>query len=203
MTREYNECGVEETIQDSERKPVFLPEGARHKAHRVIYPLPKTQGGKDTYAWAAFTHFENTAVSHRATLSMDPKKMPSGGVLGGVGGVPTEVLAAVPVLIDLAIGSTGGTRASWTFSSRHVQNNFYPEEVVNYFNEGERLSTVVTSFGFPDVVNPAKGDIAPKQVSMDDPKGETARVIGKAEAAPAPMIQMPSSLLSSRGSPAI
>jgi len=167
-------CGVSESIEVfSKKEPKHVPQSRAHKAHRIIYPLPTTQGGNDVYAWAAYTHMESSTQSHRATLAMDPKQFECQDV-------PKEVLASLPVLIDLAIGSTGGDRHMWTFESRSYNNVFDPEDVVHFFKRGEKLQTVVASYKLQDIINPVAGDIAPKQHKMEDAtEGERTNLIGK------------------------
>merc|ERR1712176_554288 len=139
--------------------PIVMPQNEKHKAHRVVHPLPRKQGSQEIFGFAAFTHFEDSNRSHRASLTLDPKTARRGEGM-------QENLAALPVLIDLAMGSTQGHRSKWTFKAREFGNFFEPREMVNFFKKGERLQTVMAHFQFHDAINPELGDTAPRQVTM-------------------------------------
>jgi len=142
----------------------------KHKAHRNLYPLMTTQGGTEVYGWAAYTHVEGPHLSHRATLTMDPSRL-SGGVFGS-SGTPKELLAALPLLVDLAYGSNDVERTKWTFESRVWGKLFDPITNVHYWPKPQALQSVAIGFDLKTCINPTQGDIAPKQQTMNDPSAK-------------------------------
>mmetsp|Transcript_88268 Transcript_88268/g.230284 ORF Transcript_88268/g.230284 Transcript_88268/m.230284 type:complete len:129 (-) Transcript_88268:312-698(-) len=113
-----------------------MPSSCKHQAHRMLYPLAMKQGGNEVCDWVTYTHIESEHMSHRATLAMDPSTVKNGQA-------PPEVLAALPLLLDVAMSISGSGRTHWTFESRLYNNLLEPENVVNYWPKAEVLETVL------------------------------------------------------------
>lgn len=153
-------CSVKETNVDNERGALNMPTSDLHKAHRIVYPLPVSADGSDLFGYAAFTTRGSSVQSDRATLAADPAKW-------GAGQIPEYALAGLPLLIDLAMGSTNRLRGTWTIPSRSYQNLFEPRGIVHYWPKGEYLQTIVANFDHKDFVNPTQGCVEPKQQKME------------------------------------
>lgn len=157
-------CGIEVDLEvGADEQKMALPQSSKHKVHRVVYALPTMFAGKDLFGYLTFTQTENSNQSNRTTLAVDPAKWKPEDA-------PEEVLAVLPLIMDLALATDGNGRTSWTFASRQWQTLFEPSDVVNYWPKGERLQTAMTNFGEHDFINPKQGCTKPKQNHMDASK---------------------------------